>query len=169
VGGGRLAGVFPEANQVLFARSERHRVHVSRMDLWHGGYIAFLYSGGIRIQVLSVLPFLYFCFGIILGPVFEMGGGSIWPCVLMACGIQRSTSRVLLRVWSRIRVGFVPLRTDLCGSRRRIFLVGGDPPKSRATSGISSGWPHALALGVQLCESGLVHKTKFPPLVLFRC
>lgn len=56
--------------------------------LWHGGYIAFLYSGGVPIRVLSVLPFLYFCVGIILGSVFELGGGSIWPCVLMHAGFN---------------------------------------------------------------------------------
>jgi len=51
--------------------------------LWHGGYIAFLSSGGIPSEVLSVLPFTYFCSGIIFGSVFELGRGSIWPCVLL--------------------------------------------------------------------------------------
>lgn len=59
--------------------------------IWHGGYIAFLYSGGIPMEVLSVLPFTYFCTGIIFGSVFEMGGGSLWPCVLLHVGFNAAT------------------------------------------------------------------------------
>jgi membrane protease YdiL (CAAX protease family) len=54
--------------------------------LCHGGKIAILYSAGVPIDVLPFFPFIYFCLGIILGSVFEMGGGSLWPCVLLhAC------------------------------------------------------------------------------------
>jgi membrane protease YdiL (CAAX protease family) len=58
---------------------------------WHGGFIAYLYSEGIPIEVLSVLPLIYFCSGIILGSVFEMGGESLWPCVLLHAGFDAST------------------------------------------------------------------------------
>jgi membrane protease YdiL (CAAX protease family) len=51
--------------------------------IWHGGYIAYLYSEGIPMRVLSVLPATYFCSGIILCSLFEMGDGSLWPCVLL--------------------------------------------------------------------------------------
>jgi membrane protease YdiL (CAAX protease family) len=59
---------------------------------WHGGYLAFLYSRGIPIRVLLVLPFTYFCVGIILGSMFEMGGRSLWPCVLMHAALNASTA-----------------------------------------------------------------------------
>jgi membrane protease YdiL (CAAX protease family) len=59
--------------------------------IWHGGFIAYLYSEGIPMEVLSVLPFVYFCSGIILGSVFEMGHGSLWPCVLLHAGFDAST------------------------------------------------------------------------------
>lgn len=59
--------------------------------VWHGGYIAFLYSGGIPIRVLLVLPFTYFFMGIIFGSVFEMAGGSLWPCVLLHVGFNAAT------------------------------------------------------------------------------
>lgn len=51
--------------------------------VWHGAKIAFLYSDGIPIEVISISPFIYFCLGIILGSVFELGRESIWPSVLM--------------------------------------------------------------------------------------
>jgi membrane protease YdiL (CAAX protease family) len=59
--------------------------------IWHGGYIAYLYSGGIPIRVLSVLPATYFCSGIIFCSLFEMGGGSLWPCVLLHSAFNAST------------------------------------------------------------------------------
>ena len=59
--------------------------------IWHGGFIAYLYSEGISLEVLSVLPFIYFCSGIILCAVFEMGRGSLWPCVLLHAGLNAST------------------------------------------------------------------------------
>jgi membrane protease YdiL (CAAX protease family) len=59
--------------------------------IWHGGYIAFLYSEGIPIDVLSVLPFTYFCTGIIFGSVFEMGRGSLWPCILLHAAFNAAT------------------------------------------------------------------------------
>ena len=59
--------------------------------IWHGGYIAFLYSEGIPIEVLRVLPFTYFCMGIIFGSIFEMGRGSIWPCVLLHASFNAAT------------------------------------------------------------------------------
>lgn len=59
---------------------------------WHGGYLAFLYSRGIPLRVLLVLPFTYFCVGIILGSVFEMGRRSLWPCVLMHAAFNASTA-----------------------------------------------------------------------------
>lgn len=59
--------------------------------IWHGGYIAFLYSAGIPIEPLSVLPFTYFFTGVIFGSVFEMGRGSLWPCVLLHSGFNAAT------------------------------------------------------------------------------
>lgn len=60
-------------------------------SLWHGGYIAFLYSEGIPVSVLRVLPFTYFCLGIILGSVFLLGGESLWPCVLLHTSFNAAT------------------------------------------------------------------------------
>ena len=51
--------------------------------VWSGGYIAVLYNGGLPIEVLSVLPFTYFFFSVIVGSIFELGHGSLWPCVLL--------------------------------------------------------------------------------------
>jgi membrane protease YdiL (CAAX protease family) len=59
--------------------------------VWHGGFIAYLYSEGIPTNALSVLPFMYFCSGIILGSVFEMGHESLWPCVLLHSAFDAST------------------------------------------------------------------------------
>jgi membrane protease YdiL (CAAX protease family) len=59
--------------------------------VWHGGFIAYLYSEGIPIEVLSVLPLTYFCTGIIFGSVFEMGRQSLWPCVLLHAGFNAAT------------------------------------------------------------------------------
>jgi membrane protease YdiL (CAAX protease family) len=59
--------------------------------IWHGGFIMYLYSGGIPIRVLLVLPITYFCVGIIFCSLFEMGGGSLWPCVLMHSGFNAAT------------------------------------------------------------------------------
>jgi len=59
--------------------------------IWHGGYIAFLYSEGIPREVLYVLPFTYFLMGIILGSVFELGRGSLWPCILLHVGFNAAT------------------------------------------------------------------------------
>jgi membrane protease YdiL (CAAX protease family) len=60
--------------------------------VWHGGFVAYLYSGGIPLRVLLVLPLLYFCMGIILSSVFEMGRQSLWPCVLLHAGFDASTT-----------------------------------------------------------------------------
>lgn len=60
--------------------------------IWHGGYIAFLYSGGIPVEALRILPLTYFCGGIILGSVFVMSRGSIWPCVLMHTSLNSATA-----------------------------------------------------------------------------
>lgn len=59
--------------------------------VWHGGYIAFLYSAGIPVQELMVLPFTYFFIGIVFGSVFEIGGESLWPCVLLHVGYNSAT------------------------------------------------------------------------------
>ncbi len=59
--------------------------------IWHGGFIAYLYSGGTPIRVLSVLPATYFCAGIIFCSLFEIGGGTLWPCVLLHSGFNAST------------------------------------------------------------------------------
>lgn len=59
--------------------------------IWHGGYIAFLYKRGIPIEALSILPFTYFFMGVIFGSVFEMGHGSVWPCVLLHVGFNAAT------------------------------------------------------------------------------
>jgi len=60
--------------------------------IWHGGYIAFLYSGGIPVEALRILPLTYFCVGIILASVFEMSRGSIWPCVVMHTSLNSATA-----------------------------------------------------------------------------
>ncbi len=60
--------------------------------IWHGGYIAYLYSGGIPVEALRILPLTYFCVGIILGSVFELGTGSIWPCVLLHTSLNAATT-----------------------------------------------------------------------------
>ena len=59
--------------------------------VWHGGYIITLYNKGIPVEVLSVLPFTYFCTGIILGSIFELGHRSLWPCVLLHAAFDAST------------------------------------------------------------------------------
>jgi membrane protease YdiL (CAAX protease family) len=59
--------------------------------IWHGGFIAFLYSGGIPARVLFVLPMLYFLSGIILGSVFEIANESLWPCVLLHTAFNAGT------------------------------------------------------------------------------
>lgn len=60
--------------------------------IWHGGYIAYLYGGGIPVEVLRILPLTYFCAGIILGSVFELGKGSLWPCVLLHTSLNAATT-----------------------------------------------------------------------------
>jgi membrane protease YdiL (CAAX protease family) len=60
--------------------------------VWHGGYLAFLHSEGIGIEELTVLPFTYFCLGIILGSVFELARGSLWPCVTLHATFNASTA-----------------------------------------------------------------------------
>jgi membrane protease YdiL (CAAX protease family) len=60
--------------------------------VWHGGYIAFLYSRGIPIDVLLVYAFNVFFVGIILGSVFELGRGSLWPCVLLHTSFNAATA-----------------------------------------------------------------------------
>jgi membrane protease YdiL (CAAX protease family) len=68
----------------LFSSSARGILLMSiAFTIWHGGKIAILYNGGVPIEVLSIFPFFYFCMGVILGSVFEMGRGSLWPCVLL--------------------------------------------------------------------------------------
>jgi hypothetical protein len=47
------------------------------------GQIAFLYSNHYPVEVLAVLSLTYFCLWMILGSVFELGGQSLWPCVLL--------------------------------------------------------------------------------------
>jgi membrane protease YdiL (CAAX protease family) len=59
--------------------------------IWHGAKMAIFYRSGMPIAVLAVLPFLYFCLGVILGSVFEMGRGSLWPCVLLHSAFNAAT------------------------------------------------------------------------------
>jgi membrane protease YdiL (CAAX protease family) len=59
--------------------------------IWHGAKMAIFYRSGLPIEVLAVLPFIYFCLGIILGSVFEMGRGSLWPCVLLHSAFNAAT------------------------------------------------------------------------------
>jgi membrane protease YdiL (CAAX protease family) len=59
--------------------------------LCHGGKIAILYSGGVPIEMLPFFPCIYLCVGTILGSVFEMGGGSLWPCVLLHASFNAAT------------------------------------------------------------------------------
>ncbi len=60
--------------------------------LCHGGKIAILYRGGVPIGLLPFFPLIYFCLGIILGSVFEMGRGSLWPCVLLHASFNAATN-----------------------------------------------------------------------------
>lgn len=50
--------------------------------LWHGGYTAFYYSRGYSIRSLILFVLVVFSTGILLGSLFELGHGSIWPAVL---------------------------------------------------------------------------------------
>lgn len=59
--------------------------------VWHGGYITFLFSAGIPSDVLKVLPLTYFFTGIILGALFELGRGSLLPCILLHALFDAST------------------------------------------------------------------------------
>jgi membrane protease YdiL (CAAX protease family) len=59
--------------------------------IWHGAKMAFFYSTGLPIKVLLVFPLIYFCVGIILGSVFEIGRGSLWPCVLLHASFNAAT------------------------------------------------------------------------------
>lgn len=59
--------------------------------LCHGGRIAILYRGGVPIEVLPIFPFIYFCLGVTLGSVFELGRGSLWPCVLLHASFNAAT------------------------------------------------------------------------------
>jgi hypothetical protein len=60
--------------------------------IWHGGYITYLYGGGIPVEVLRILPLTYFCGGIILGSVFELARESIWPGVLLHTAFNAATA-----------------------------------------------------------------------------
>ncbi|MGP8252495.1 MAG: lysostaphin resistance A-like protein [Terracidiphilus sp.] len=60
--------------------------------VWHGGYIAFLYSRGTPIDVLFVYAIIVFCVGIILGSVFELGRGGLWPCILLHASFNAATA-----------------------------------------------------------------------------
>lgn len=60
--------------------------------LWHGGYIAFLHSKGIPTNVLFVYVFIVICVGIQLGSVFELGHGSLWPCILLHTSFNAATA-----------------------------------------------------------------------------
>ena len=60
--------------------------------VWHGGFIGYLYSVGLPVRVLLVLPLLYFFMGIILGTLFEISARSLWPCVLLHAGFDAATT-----------------------------------------------------------------------------
>ncbi|HUB52963.1 MAG TPA: CPBP family intramembrane glutamic endopeptidase [Terracidiphilus sp.] len=60
--------------------------------LWHGGYIAYLYSKGMPANVLYIYTPTVFCIGILLGSVFELGRASLWPCVLLHTSFNAATA-----------------------------------------------------------------------------
>jgi len=60
--------------------------------IWHGGYISFLFSRGTPVPALIVLGFTYFFIGVVLGSVFVLGRGSLWPCVLLHALLNSSTA-----------------------------------------------------------------------------
>ena len=59
--------------------------------VWHGGFIAYLHSEGIPVNVLLTLPLIYFSSGIIFGALFQMGRGSLWPSVVLHAGFNAAT------------------------------------------------------------------------------
>jgi len=59
--------------------------------VWHGGFIAYLCSEGIPVNVLLTLPLIYFSSGIIFGALFQIGRGSLWPCVVLHAGFNAAT------------------------------------------------------------------------------
>jgi membrane protease YdiL (CAAX protease family) len=59
---------------------------------WHAGFLVYLHGEGIPIRVLAVLPLMYFCAGIILAAIYELGHRSLWPCVLLHAAFNASTA-----------------------------------------------------------------------------
>lgn len=60
--------------------------------VWHLGYITFLYHGGLPLSVLFFLPVQYFCMGIILCSLFELGRSTLLPCILLHASVNASGS-----------------------------------------------------------------------------
>ena len=59
--------------------------------IWSGADIALPYRTGAPVDVLCVWLATSFCLGIILGSVFEMGSGSLWPCILLHSAFNAGT------------------------------------------------------------------------------
>jgi hypothetical protein len=59
--------------------------------LWQGGPILLSYRQGTATNILFLLPLFYFFVGIMLGSLFELSEGSVWPCVLLATLYDAST------------------------------------------------------------------------------
>jgi len=60
--------------------------------IWHGGYLGFLYSQGVPTDALTTLTFTYFGLGVVLGSVFELAQGSLWPGVILHTGFNAATA-----------------------------------------------------------------------------
>ena len=85
-------GCFLNKLTTFISRPKAIAVSSVAWTFWHGGYLTFLYSRGIPGRLLFVLSLTYFCAGIILGSVFEMGRESLWPCVFMHAAFNASTA-----------------------------------------------------------------------------
>jgi membrane protease YdiL (CAAX protease family) len=51
--------------------------------LWQGGLVVLSSRQGSPANLVLLLPLIYFCAAVMLGSVYEMSDGSIWPSVLL--------------------------------------------------------------------------------------
>jgi membrane protease YdiL (CAAX protease family) len=78
----RLMAVYPRPKAVILSSCA--------WTIWHLGFMVYLYSAGVPILIICVLPILFFCVGIILCSIYVVGG-SIWPCVVFHAIFNAST------------------------------------------------------------------------------
>jgi membrane protease YdiL (CAAX protease family) len=60
--------------------------------VWHAGLIFYLYHSGISISILPIFAVQIFFFGIIQCSIFNLGNGSLAPCVLLHTAANASTA-----------------------------------------------------------------------------